>query len=667
MRVYWPAAIGCFEGGETGRVAIFRWILFSIILILFLILVYLPLSDSAVLITAIALSCFVWLIEFLIWLISWLIDHSQDFSESLDTIEDARPDDIPPELWQARAIFINRRVSLDEAVQDLVADGCDPAAVNRLIEWVDAHPNHLQRTNSDSPGHKPMIFVCGLVCGFPWNRRSLRHFAFSTGHSLSYVIASGFISFGCVWLPLRALSSFGAGEKWLLAWVLATSWLSILVRPEREPFSITVGDPWTGLGRGLAISVLMGIHYIGQYFGNFDDLLLFDFLITIRWRIIALYFQDFAHWGVLLFPVWVLLGCVGHPVCLAASLIESFNRYAFGQSGAIGHLFLVIQFVRGAVSTGILWWILESSKSRKSLGIAVTVATFLGMLPVWWNESNRREWRTYLVWPIACTIGAFAMSFALIGQLETEFWNTVRIFSFVWFLAVDLLFPYAYSFQRYFVVGTRLFEGCGCFNLIRSLSQLLVAPLFITASLSEATIPPIVLALVIVHAVQKAQTEPHVFAFAVVLAAITFPDEYGSTAADANLLLALLLVSKCEVAVPLIEYLQASRADLFYLAEACESWGDSEAYFVFYFPLSILLRIPFPDFAIRIPILAWSLVTGAPAACAGDFITVPFPSFARPFWFFGSPARAGVDFRALFGGRRAARPVETAAVGQSRV
>jgi hypothetical protein len=421
-----------------------------------------------------------------------------------------------------------------------------------------------------------------------------------------------------------------------------------------------VGDAWTGLGRGLALSVLMGTHYIFRYLETFERLTVFDFFIPVNWQILTPYFTDLAHWGVLLFPIWVLIGFVGHPICLAVSLIESLNRYAFGQSGVIGRLFMTVQVVRGAGSVALVWWFLDHA-GREWLAFGVTAATFLGMLPVWWNEPNRRSWRTYLTWPLACTAGAFAVSFGVIAQLERDFWDAIRFFSFAWFLVVDLLFPFAYSFQHYWIANLRVITGFGIFNLFRSISQLLVAPLFIAAAVSAPSLPPLAIAFVVVHAVQKAQTEPHVFAFAVVLTAITFPEEYGSDFADANFLLALLIVSKAEVLYPVLHYFERSRPQSPLVDEFCTSSDPRWQWLVTMNVFAVAARIPTPELPLRMPVLLWSLLTGAPTACGRGVAALAVPSYARPFWFFAFPVREGVDFRSLFTHNLLAHPVEAPA------
>jgi hypothetical protein len=224
--------LGCFEGVESGWLAVTRWIIFLITLGLFLVCVYVPLPSLTRFLISCALSVLVWLVEFTIWLICRFLAHSHAFSDSLGAVEEERPLNIPPDVWQARGVFTARRIQTEDAVQDLIADGLDPVAVNQLVEWADAHAGGNQFPPSTG-GQQTYISLCGKPVTFPWNRRSLRHFVVSTGHSFAYVLWSGLVSFGCVWLSFSALDTFRAGEKWLLGLVLAASWLGILVRPIR--------------------------------------------------------------------------------------------------------------------------------------------------------------------------------------------------------------------------------------------------------------------------------------------------------------------------------------------------------------------------------------------------------------------------------------------------
>jgi hypothetical protein len=415
-----------------------------------------------------------------------------------------------------------------------------------------------------------------------------------------------------------------------------------------------VDDPWTGFGRAFAILVLTIIWEFALYLKESAWIGTFCGVVVDVTPVLP-YVLDFCTWGTYLLPLWIFYGYVGHPVTVFIAMAEALNRYLFGQSGVVGWRHMLIQFFRGSLSMVGAWAILDAD-TRFALPGALAAATLLGMLPVWWKRSHCRMWWIALGWPVICAVLSFFTSFLFTDVVRNRC-DVISLFSVVWCGAVDLLFPFLYSYNRYGFVYLRFLPGgCSWMPVLRGVSPAIVAPLFIASTLRESSLPSWLSSLVLVHAIQKAHTEPHIFALALFIAVVTLPIDFGRTDRSFNLCISLLVVAKLEVVLPIVRFLGRSRwfGDLFEL-QAYASVANS---LLWHTGLSIAQRAPFVDWVLKVPSAVWAALTGSDFLLVQGQVILAFPSSLRPFYFFDWPQKEEADYRTIFARGVAEHPIE---------
>jgi hypothetical protein len=442
---------------------------------------------------------------------------------------------------------------------------------------------------------------------------------------------------------------------WWAAFVVGSGVFSIVNRPEKDPFSGSVDDPWTGLGRPFAILILMTIWKLALYLRDIHDTIIFCGL-AIDTTLVLPYVFDFCMWGTYLLPIAIFVGYVGHPITVFVAIIEACNRYMFGQSGVAGLSHMLMQLCRGFLSAFVVWGLLNQ-QTRFAVPGAIAVSTFLGVLPVPWKCKCSRSWWKGWVWSLVCGAIAFGISFLFQSVVPNDKWQTVDIVGIGWLLFVDVVFPVVSTYNRYGLFHLRIIPLRSPWLVaIRGLSPIVIAPFMITSGLRDNLLPKWLSALVIVHAIQKAHTEPHIFALAMVIAIFTFPFDLGRRDATSNFCLSLLIVSKWEVVLPLIRFLTRSRwmFDLLDSSTILDSITSIFEYVLFGF----IDMVPSIDWTIKIPSLVWASITGSTLLFIQGRTMLVFPGSLRPFYFFDWPRNGPSDYHRIFASARIEHPVE---------
>jgi hypothetical protein len=186
---------------------------------------------------------------------------------------------------------------------------------------------------------------------------------------------------------------------------------------------------------------------------------------------------------------------------------------------------------------------------------------------------------------------------------------------------------------------------------------MIFAPLFLTMCLWNSELPSWILALIIVHGTQKALTEGHVFALAIVLCSSLLRSDFGLEKSDCNLAISLLIATKAEVFIPMLKFLYRSRCiymidpDLFdrrliqILGMQLMQW--------------VVGWLPGPDMYLKVPCLVWSAISGSSVLLAGGSPYLILPGAIRPFCFFDWPMKERGGVRTMFTRNISDYPVET--------
>lgn len=703
---------GIFVGNISKLSIVIRLIVYFIILAFFEIFYYLNISneeeandsDDYVTIYFIAsgiLTGFIFLIKFTLWILNIIIKFPIELSDSIDSKIEERPDNIPPDIWQLRDTVINSKRPQDLVISDLLASGIDPTGLMNLVNYIQNNDQISEISISkqeDSEDYAINLF--GKLYYTKLNPTNINKIFPSTS-SFLVIFCSTLLCFSATYFSLSVKNNFLPREKWWVAIVCTISIYSILYPVDSDPYSTRIPDQWTGCSRPLALFIIAGlwrlIICLDEKYTQQKKIFIISFFydISIKWEYISPYLNDILHYSMIFLPFLVFIGLIGHPISTIVSIIESFNRYFFGQNGVSNILHLIIQLIRGAASVAINWALLQHKFNGPTLAISVAISTFLGTFPVITNMKRNCSLIIYFCYPFLTSAISFLISFCLVDLVGNR-WDIISWLSFAWILLADIVFPYIYSNEKYFFFHFRLLNSFYGSIFIRNITQVLITPLFVTSALhyqnkyihqnydtidldatkgyhnktrsfstqkpidffyTSSNLPKLIISCAIVHGIQKAYTEPHYFAFVVWLTVLTFPYEFDLQFPAVNFIISLLLVAKLEIFIPQAEFALRSRNSSFFFRNE-----ESKPFFLISIVIQLLNKFyqmtPMGDFVLKIPCLIWSFFTGASFISIKGLSTFLTFSPLRPTYFFDWPSHDDQDLEAIFTKKVNEYPIE---------
>lgn len=600
---------------------------------------YLDTSRNANLIGCGCVIGLFFLIKLVLYFFTFLLKTSLDISVSEASVKEDRPEHIPPEIWELRSILRNPNTNIDATVSDLIATGVEVDGVLKLVEYLQTESGVSVEISESDDDQNPVINICGRLYTLPFSRNSIGSF-FPATFSFDILIFIAAFGFASAYLPLSLKDQFLAREKWWVAIVCATSTYSILIPPETDPYITFSPDPWTCVARPFAISIVSTLWRVFLRIEQDYSVTKLPFYdIEINWAVWLPYIFDILKYSILLLPFWVVIGFVGHPLSVFVAILEAACRYLFGQNGVKGKLHLAVQILRGAASVACCWALLNHEFSKLYLSFAIAIATFINTIPLYFNVRNYRIVLISYGYSFLLAILSFVCSYCIVYLPNNE--NKQKIilwFSFGWFLAIDVVLPYTTSCNPYFLLHFQIFNVFPGIGLIRDFSQLIVGPLFISACLLETSFHPLLLAFIIVHATQKCNSEPHIFALAVIMTVMLFPKDLGYYDYSINLLLSLLFSSKLEIVYHVVNLTYRSR-NVFELGEIFSQYDEPILNLIGSILACILEEMPASDFVFKIPSMIWCSITGASFTCHSGSSFWLSPGPLRPFYFFDFPIK----------------------------
>lgn len=591
-----------------------------------------------------------------------MLSTAMDLSNSEPSIKEERPEDIPPEVWETRSLLKNPKPNLDSVVSDLIASGIDANGIIRLVDYIQNTPESPVEEVTTEKDQNPVINICGRLHTLPFSRSSVERI-FPINFTIWVLILSTVFGFSSSYLPLSLVDQFPNKEKWWISFICGTSIFSILKPPDSEPYLTFTPDSWTGLCRPLYITLLCTIWRVSIDAQNERPIAHFPFYgWEIEWNIILPYIFDICRYGLLFFPIFIFYGFIGHPVSTIVTILESSCRYLFGQNGVKSILHLSIQIIRGSASVACCWGLLQYRCNDLTISISITIATFLGCIPLYFQKNRMNNIFIMFLYPFILTATSFISSYCLCYLLISEKSNEnhkkeiILWFSFSWFLLVDIIYPYLTSNQHYFFCHFKILRTYPYLNFVRNFSQLIVGPLFLSTCLLHSSFHPLLLSFIIVHATQKYSAEPHAFALSVILTVATLPSDFDLENYSANLLISLLITAKVEIFIPQVKMVYRTRC----IFEYADLISDLEVASIIFYPITRLLQhFPFSDFVSKIPALFWSFFTGSSFISTDGKSLYLSPGPPRAFYFFDWPVKDEGGEKVSFMKHVSEHPIET--------
>ncbi|OHT15242.1 hypothetical protein TRFO_14278 [Tritrichomonas foetus] len=662
-------------------------IIFVCLVAFFETLFFVQISKTEKLIASGVLMGVILLFKLIFYVLAILARHAVDLSESNHELEEKPPEQFPQEIWNLKPLLLNENSSIDSVVGDLIASGYDANMIFEFVEYLNSNqPTIDVKTNENSEGQLSVINCCGRLIDLSFNQKHIE-IVFPINHTFFYIILSTVFGFSATYLPLLFKDEFSTAAKVFIAFNCATSIFSIIKPPEAEPYSQKLMDIWNGCTRPLHISLLLSLYkvlkIIEENYNNVTKLPIYDW--EIDWSLISPYLRDIILYTLILFPIFILIGYIGHPISTVISMIESFNRYAFGQSGVANVWHMIIQVLRGSVAVAIVWAIFEHTKNDSKIYFcaALTIATFINTLPIIWSRPIREKWVLAVSMPLVLSAFSFFMSYVFTTIIKNN-WKIIQWVCFGWFLLVDVIFPLFYSCNLHvYILHMRIFHGIPQFILyiVHALSFAVFVPLFISSALADYSLNKdldqgiiiggssndrnsyfdvnfILLAFILVHANQRAYSSPVTFALAVFITVVTCNYDFGLKNSAFNLGISLLIITKLEVFYPTVQSILRMRdftnTILYCLGDLIEDVQD------YLFPItgSILQEMPLVDFVMKVPTLIWCFFTGSNFSSPFGVAFFTLPSPIRPFYFFEASHTDTTDLSRVFTKKVTEHPAE---------
>ena len=627
----WSAALRaffCIGCGYIPQVFV-RYAFYLLFYVFFACFFYLETSRNTQLIACGALMFCIFIVLLVLWILNYVLNYLIDVSDD-ESVADIRPPEIKPEVWQYKSILENVNTDIDAVVGDIIGSG--EVAVDDLlsfVDWLRERPRQ-EHVTEESRSRENIVHLCGKYYHVRFSREDLLEVFPCSNHSMSYVFLSVVLSFGAAYLPLSLRDQFPAGVKWWVAYVCSTTIYSVIDPAPCDVMVSTVGDYWAGCSRAVSLEIVCGIwRLVLEMYRRTDVTVLPFFDWELRWGDIYVYVHDICFYGVVLFPCWVLLGLVGHPLTVLMAILESFNRYVFGQAGAAGWIHGLVQLARGVASVAAVWAVLNYKYNEFTIAGAICLATFMGSFPIIWTQISRKHWFSCYLWPILSSGFAFLFAWGALKQkIDIQkgiLWGTLGLS-----VAVNIVFPMVLTIQHYYLFDFAIMPIPIHVGHLLAIFNLVIATCFTAIVFSTSQLNVVIISVAIVHAIQKSLTEPHIFTLAVAMTLVTFPEEYMLPQLDMGLCVSLILAAKLEVVYDLFKYL----INAIFGGRALSSIEGDCFWSLLIHLYATLWRIcPTPDWCWKIPTAAWSFFTGSCLGLESGSACLSVPSFPRPFYF----------------------------------
>lgn len=663
-------------------------VFFGAIYILYSLLFYLHDSDNKIarLVIVSILMGIIFFIKLSLYIIRLSIRYSFDIEDQTDNSnelnEQSHPNNFSDDIWNLRHLFIGKRHSSDQIINDLINSGVDSQQLLRLAEYVydEQNTDELRQSlipnESNESNHsrsKMAIQCCNSIFVLPFSLHQIDKI-YPFHPSFMSIIFSTIFGFTSSYLLLTLGDQFADREKWFIAMVLTSSTFSIVLPPTIDPYNTTLNDCWNSCTRPLFITILSFIwRIILDYVCSVPDsiqchpapmIIKQIYNLNINWPIILPYIFDVLHYGLLLSPLFILIGYIGHPVSVLVAILEGACRYCFGQNGVSGIGHLLIQILRGSLSVaasfGLLYigyrdhndytsdQLVPTNKIDSILICgAIGVSTLINLVPFKFNWELLHNSISTFLFPLIAAILSFAVSILFTVVIHNNL-DVIKWVCFGWLALFELVFPVLYSCHSVFFAHILVLPYIPFIPIFRYISSLVFCPLFLASSIQfineESPLPILLISFIITHSVHKMNSETHIYAFAVLISVVVFPYEFCLTDPVVNLFLSLLIAAKIEVSIPVIKGMVQNRYSI--LVIELFEFDKLPLFFQIIIAAHLNFKAIFPDNLIKIPTLFWCLLTGGGFLSQWGLSYLLLPQPIKPNYFFDWPNNTSV-YRSL--------------------
>ena len=457
-------------------------------------------------------------------------------------------------------------------------------------------------------------------------------FLFANPPSLLHVIISIILAFTSTFFALSLSNHVSFLQRSLNCVVAGTSIYSMLQTPIVDPYSTTVNDLSNGLTRPFYVTIIGGFGWVFASISG--DVYIPIFNIELNFNKYAEKIAQVSSWFLILTPILILCGMIGHPRTTLLYFIEIFNMYFFGQSGVGGLIDAIISFLRGFLSVGLICLVLLKKTELRTLSISLSIAYGILQLPIPISSSHLRNHVVFIFFSIL--IPPFAIFAILtIFKITHHTLCAIACFGSIFF---DWILPQIYSNQRYFPFHFRLTNFIQYTDFLRLLTPLFFAPLYclgIIHSMSPDYPPFWISAFFITSTIQLSLCEPHLFSLSISISFGIIEYDLGYEGNYLrNAFIGLWFSRKFHSVYKYLEFLSISRKYPF--IQGCENTMTSIIVF-------ILNHLPMPDAAIKIPSFLFSATFGCPLATPMMLYYIVMPSAPRPILFWDSDSSSPLN------------------------
>ena len=597
---------------------------FCILFVFFYVILAFDFSYFIRLLLAGVVALFVLIIELIVvWFNSILDESVSSVSTSSDdsSLEDipSIPSGISGPLWESRSVLFNERISMDDRAYQLVRKGFDVDEIFRLIELVnrgvvtketkDHAPSRRVKTN--------LIVICGQVINIHFDRDSLSR-TFTRPANNWHLLSSVLLSFFLPAFVSETRSMNPIFIIWYLSLICASAIFSLLLPPPSDPYATSLTDPYISYTRAASavgvtgVVALMNVLKLILPAESFIPQLNY----TITWDPILNLIASFANFLFYLYPLFIFVGVIGHPITTLHWILETVNKYLFGISGSPSFKKAALDFLWSALISFAVSIFMLIGNHPITVGISILVVTFFIQFSV--ADNCQTFMKKHLVKAIISA--AVSASTALLNWVVNEtimniVLNSIAIVHFV----IDVMLPYLSTHQTYGIFYGRIIQVNFLTKYCHFITNFVTAPAFISFALindkklyetvDNRFFAPFA-AILILHGLRISQTLPHLFCLSLVLTMGFFQLDLNIPTTSISLLLSLLIARK------LTKVVRFARRWFKWRKLPSEIYNDPYGNLKKYI-LSVLISyflcfIPQPLGAFSFISFAWSVFSGAP-------------------------------------------------------
>lgn len=602
---------------DDGPAKLISFIIYFFFTIIFIVSFFTLKTDLAYFIFSAVISFFILLFNLILFIIFRCSNQKAKVSQvnfDSDENDDSRNDDqasnhsnsnnnipvnVPARLYHMRSRLVVNGVVSTEAVYELIELGFEIDDIFLLASYCLEHPDDV---GDDSFSQWNLEITTGPSCKEVFNSLFNCHFHFI--HIIINFLLSFLSSFSMIYIIQHYYSSYV--YKIMSSFILGFAHKSLICPIKEELYSTTLADCENSQTRCFSIFIMsVGLFFIQKYDIDYFyiDYFLFFFLLCM------------------FFDISILWGFIGLPRTTIHWFFEFVNRYLFGFSGSTTFLSTILQFLKGAITTGGCCAFLYYKDIFWSRTICLFLSCFICKI-----ELNATICLGAFIQSVIASLLFGICNYFFVGENN---YNLIAIVLIAYYFIFEYLIPYFSSISPYIIVYVQLFRSNKILKYIRMSLTLVTAPVIIGLLLTDDC-NYIIAELLIIHSVNRYLSEPYVFGLALLISRFALYYDFELTSnLPLNLLISLIIARKFFSILPLLYFREKLSID--YL-DNIMFFNDNRIIKIASIYTKMLLFSPTNFFLI--PAFIWSLITGSPINFffLEYYLPQPSPPRSNSFW-----------------------------------